>query len=176
MEQPEQTVKRIDARLVDWMAGHGLTLIRVALGLTFFWFGFLKFFPGLSTAETLAARTIEVLTAGYLRPAISLPVLAVWECAIGLGLLTGWLMRLTLLLLFSQMIGTFLPLVFFPNETWKYPFVPTLEGQYIIKNCVLVSAGIILGATVRGGKLIPDPKAARIAERIQDSHSRGDSR
>lgn len=167
METPEKTVKRIDARLVDWMAEHGPTLLRMALGITFFWFGFLKFFPGLSTAETLAARTINTLTAGYLPPSVAMPVLAVWECAIGLGLLTGWLMRLTLLLLFSQMVGTFLPLVFFPTETWKYPLVPTLEGQYIIKNVVLVAAGLTLGATVRGGKIVADPKAARLAERLQ---------
>lgn len=168
LDLPENpVVKRLDARIVDWMAEHGPTLLRVALGVTFLWFGFLKFFPGLSTAETLAARTIETLTLGYLKPATSLPVLAAWECAIGLGLLTGKLMRVTLLLLFAQMVGTFLPLVFFPAETWRYPFVPTLEGQYIIKNVVLVSAGILLGATVRGGKVIADPKAARIAERMQ---------
>jgi hypothetical protein len=49
-------------------------------------------------------------------------------------------------------------LVLFPVETWvRFPLVPALEGQYIIKNVVLVSAAIVLGATVRGGELTPEP-------------------
>ncbi|MFD1733839.1 hypothetical protein ACFSC4_25675 [Deinococcus malanensis] len=100
-------------------------------------------------------------------------MLATWECAIGLGLLSGRFLRLTLVLLFAQMASTFLPLVFFPEETFTVlPWVPNLEGQYIIKNLVLVSAGLVVGATVRGGKLIMDPKAASTAERTQALHQR----
>ncbi len=166
-------VAKLDARIVDWMARHGLTVLRVALGIIFFWFGVLKFFPGLSVAETLAARTIAKLTLGYVTPDVSRPLLAAWECAIGLGLLTGRFMRVTLGLLFLQMIGTFMPLFFFPAETFRHaPLVPTLEGQYIIKNGVLVAAGIVLGATVRGGKIIADPQAARQAERLQSLYGR----
>ncbi len=77
---------------------------------------------------------------------------------IGLGMFLGRWMRLTLLLLFVQMLGTITPLFLFPAETWTiFPFAPTLEGQYIIKNVVLVSAAIVLGATVRGGELVPEP-------------------
>lgn len=160
-------VARLDSRLANWMARHGLTMLRLALGIVFLWFGGQKFFPALSEAETLAIRTIDKLSFGMFSADTSRIMLAIWECLIGLGLLSGRFMRLTLGLLFLQMIGTFLPLAFFPDETWKYPFVPTLVGQYIIKNGVLVSAGIVLGATVRGGKLIADPKAAREAERKQ---------
>ena len=65
-------------------------------------------------------------------------------------------MRATLLLLWVQMLGTVTPLIFFPRETFaQIPYAPTLEGQYIIKNIVLVSAGIVIGATVRGGRLTP---------------------
>ncbi|MFC4427523.1 DoxX family membrane protein [Deinococcus navajonensis] len=96
------------------MARHGIALLRLSLGIVFFWFGVQKFFPGLSSAEDLATRTISVLTFGRLPAGVSLPVLATWECAIGLGLLTGRLLRLTLLLLVVQMAGTFLPLVLFP--------------------------------------------------------------
>ena len=77
---------------------------------------------------------------------------------IGLGLLFNKFLREILLLLFLQMIGTITPLFFFPAETFKtFPFVPTLEGQYIIKNLILISAGLAIGATVRGGKIIPEP-------------------
>ena len=62
------------------------------------------------------------------------------------------------LLLFLQMMGSFLPLVFFPDETWtRYRYAPWLEGQYITKNLVLLGAGIVVGATVRGGSIIAEP-------------------
>ena len=136
------------------MAHNGVFLLRLSLGVVFFWFGVLKFFPHLSPAETLASHTIVILSHHRIGISVSLPMLATWECLIGLGLLTGAAMRLTLLLLFAQMLGTLLPLIFFPHETFaSVPFVPTLEGQYIIKNLVLISAGIVIGATVRGGRL-----------------------
>ncbi len=154
-----------DGSITAWMARYGIFLMRVALGIVFFWFGVLKFFPGLSVAEDLASRTISVISFGYVSPSVSVPVLAAWECTIGLGLISGKFLRLTLLLLFLQMTGTFLPLVFFPLETWvQFPYAPSLEGQYIIKNLVLLGAGIVVGATVSGGSMIADPDAAHEAE------------
>jgi uncharacterized membrane protein YphA (DoxX/SURF4 family) len=140
------------------MAAHGIPLLRIALGIVFLWFGALKLVPGLSPAEDLAGRTIEALTFGIVPASIAVPVLALWEVAIGVGLLVGRWMRVTLLLLFVQMAGTVMPLFLFPAETFvRFPFVPTLEGQYIIKNIVLVAAAIVLGATVRGGELSAEP-------------------
>jgi uncharacterized membrane protein YphA (DoxX/SURF4 family) len=140
------------------MADHGLTLLRLALGVVFFWFGVLKFFPGASPAEALAGRTIEVLTFGAIPQDVALRILAVWEVAIGVGLFVGRWMRAVLLLLFVQMLGTITPLFLFPSETFTlFPIAPTLEGQYIIKNVVIVAAAIVLGATVRGGELSPEP-------------------
>ena len=148
----------LDRRITEWMADHGLTLLRLALGVIFFWFGALKLVPDASPAEDLAARTIDALTLGVVQPAVALPVLAVWEMAIGVGLLVNRWMRLTLLLLMVQMLGTITPLFLFPAETFTtFPLAPTLEGQYIIKNVVLVAAAIVLGATVRGGELVPEP-------------------
>ncbi|MDB4883253.1 MAG: DoxX family protein [Gemmatimonadetes bacterium] len=148
----------VDARVTRWMARHGVSLLRISLGVVFLWFGALKFFPGMSPAQELAARTIEQLTFGVVRPALSIPVLATWECLIGLGLLTGRLLRATLLLLAVQMVGTLAPLLLFPGEVFtRVPYAPTLEGQYIIKNAVLISAAIVIGATVRGGGLVADP-------------------
>lgn len=157
------TLDRLDRRITSAMAAHGLTALRIALGIVFLWFGALKLVPGLSPAEDLAGRTIEALTAGLVPRAIALPVLALWEVAIGAGLLIGRWMRVTLLLLFAQMLGTVTPLLLFPGETWiQFPIAPTLEGQYIIKNVVLVTAAIALGATVRGGELSPEPVAATV--------------
>lgn len=148
----------IDRRITTWMARYGILLLRISLGLVFFWFGALKFFPDLSPAQDLATRTIDVLTFGLISPTVSINVLAAWECLIGLGLIFGLFMRVTLLLLFVQMVGTILPVFFFPAEVFtRIPYAPTLEGQYIIKNLVLISAGLVLGATVRGGWLSSEP-------------------
>lgn len=149
----------IDEAIARWMARYGVLLLRLSLGVIFLWFGALKFFPGSSPAEDLAARTINVLTFGALSPATAVFILAAWESLIGLGLLFGWQLRLTLLLLWVQMLGTVTPIFLFPQEVFAvFPFAPTLEGQYIFKNIVLVSAGLVIGATVRGGRVVADPE------------------
>jgi uncharacterized membrane protein YphA (DoxX/SURF4 family) len=164
-----ETYDRVDASLAGWMARHGVLLLRLSLGIVFFWFGFLKFFPGLSPAQTLAGNTMSALSFGLLSPHTAVLILAVWECLIGIGLLTGLYLRATLFLLWLQMLGTITPLFLFPNLCFaSIPFVPTLEGQYIIKNLVLISAGLVIGATVRGGRLTalrtPVPASVGIPE------------
>ncbi len=147
-----------DIGLTSWMARHGVTLLRLALGVVFLWFGAIKFVPGWSPAADLASRTISLLSFGIIGPRIGLPLLAAWESLIGLGLLSGRFLRLTLLLLFVQMAGTIMPLILFPGETFRaFPYAPTMEGQYIIKNLVLMGAAIVIGATVRGGRLLAYP-------------------
>ena len=144
---------RIDVNVTNWMARFGIVLLRVSLGIVFFWFGIIKFFPGLSPAQDLATRTIDLLTFGLIPAQVSIPMLAAWECLIGIGLIFGLFMRATLFLLFLQMLGTITPIFFFPQEVFTHiPYAPTLEGQYIIKNIVLISAGLVIGATVREGR------------------------
>ena len=151
--------RRIDAAVTAWMAARGIALLRISLGIVFVWFGVLKFFPGLSPATTLAGRTVEVITFGKIGAGAGVMILATWETLIGVGLITGVAMRATLALLFVQMLGTLTPLVFFTDEVFtRVPYAPTLEGQYIIKNLVLIAAGIVIGATVRGGGLVSDSR------------------
>jgi uncharacterized membrane protein YkgB len=146
----------VDRKITNWMAKYGLRLNRIGLGIIFFWFGALKLFPGLSPAEELVRNTVY-----FVDPDLFIPVLAVWEMAIGLGLIFGKFMRATLLLLFLQMPGTALPLLILPEVVWtQFPYGLTLEGQYIIKNLVLVTSGIVLGGTVRGGFIQPEPEEA----------------
>ncbi|MAT57961.1 MAG: hypothetical protein CMF23_08305 [Ignavibacteriae bacterium] len=142
-------LNEIDLKLTEWMAKYGLKILRIGLGVVFFWFGVLKFFPGLSPAENLVRNTIY-----FIHPDLFIPVLALWESIIGIGLITGKYMRFTLLLLFLQMPGTAMPIFILPDVVWTaFPYGLTLEGQYIIKNIVLISAGLVLGATVRGAKI-----------------------
>jgi uncharacterized membrane protein YphA (DoxX/SURF4 family) len=155
--------RRVDYAITVWMARNGVRLLRISLGIIFLWFGALKFFPGLSPATELASRTIDALTFGVIPPSVAINILATWETLIGIGLLTGIAMRATLALLFVQMLGTITPIFLFPELVFtRAPFATTLEGQYIIKNMVLISAAITIGATVRGGGLVASPIVARL--------------
>lgn len=150
--------ERVDRTITGFLARSGVPVLRIGLGLVFLWFGALKLIPGLSPAADLAARTIERLTLGVVPAEVAIPVLGGWEALIGLGLMTGFALRATLFLLVVQMAGTVTPLLLFPDETFTvFPIVPTLEGQYILKNVVLIGAAMVIGATVRGGRLVPEP-------------------
>lgn len=141
----EKHLDNIDLKVTGWMAKYGLTILRIGLGIVFLWFGVLKFFKGLSPAEELVRNTVY-----FFDPDIFIPVLAAWESLIGIGLITGKYLRVTLLLLFLQMPGTALPLLILPEKVWTvFPYGLTLEGQYIVKNLVLIGAGLVIGATVR---------------------------
>ena len=153
---PETMRRRFDSTdraLTQLMARYGVTFLRISMGIIFFWFGALKLVPGLSPAEGLVRATIMFLPMSFF-----LPLLAVWEMAIGLGFITGKFMRLTILLLFLQMPGTLLPIFVRPDLVFtQFPYGLTLEGQYIVKNLVLISAALVVGATVRGGRLSSTP-------------------
>jgi len=146
---------RIDYNITQWMAKYGITFLRVSIGIIFLWFGALKFFAGASPAEALAIDTITTLTFGLINETTIILLLAILEVVIGIGLIFNIKMRAILLLLGLQMFGTFTPIALFPELVFsQFPYALTLEGQYIIKNLIIVSAAIVIGATVRGGKLV----------------------
>ncbi|HOP05050.1 MAG TPA: DoxX family membrane protein [Tenuifilaceae bacterium] len=151
MKTTKNTYEQSERIIAYWLNRNSLYLLRISIGIIFLWFGFLKFFPGLSPAQDLAIDTIAALTFGLVTPKFIIITLATWETVIGLGFLTGKFQRITLLLLFMHMLGTFAPMLIFPNEVFtRVPFAPTLEGQYIIKNIVIISAGLVIGAKVYG--------------------------
>jgi uncharacterized membrane protein YphA (DoxX/SURF4 family) len=150
---PGTLFDQIDREITRWMARYGLIILRFGLGVIFIWFGALKLVPGLSPAEDLVRNTVY-----FVDPDLFQPVLAVWEILIGLGFLTGRFLRLTILLLFGQMAGTILPLILLPEVVWtQFPYGLTLEGQYIIKNLIIIGSALVLGGTARGGWMEPEP-------------------
>lgn len=154
------TFAAFDARLAAWMARNGVFLLRVALAVIFIWFGGLKI-VGASPATELVTRTVY-----WFDPRWFIPLLGAWEVTIGLCMLWRPLIRLSIGLLALQMPGTFLPLVLLPQVCWLHaPWSPTLEGQYIIKNLVLIAAAIVVGGTVnrRADSLASAPAAGREA-------------
>jgi len=137
---------RFDPLIASWMDRHGIRLLRWSAAIVFIWFGGLKI-VGMSPAQELVARTVY-----WFPPEVFIPILGCWEVLIGIGLLFRPLTRVAIALLFLQMPGTFLPLVLLPEICFtSVPFGLTIEGQYIIKNLVLISAAIVVGGTVRRG-------------------------
>lgn len=129
-------------RFVVWtMDRFGVKFARLAIGVVFIWFGALKIMGELSPAYDLVAATVYFLT-----PEIIVPLLGVWEVAIGLAFLFPPTTRLALLMLIPQMPGTFLPLILLPEVTYTvFPFGLTIEGQYIVKNLVLIACALFIG-------------------------------
>lgn len=122
-----------------------VSFVSAALGVVYLWFGFLKFFPGLSPAEELAGTTIERLTLGVLDASMGVFLLAIWEVGIGLLLLTGTFQKWALWAALVHICCTFTPLLFFPDLCFtEVPFGLTLVGQYIFKNLVFLGVMVIL--------------------------------
>jgi putative oxidoreductase len=154
-------VNRIDALLMPWLATHSARLLRMSLGFVFLAFGVLKFFPGVSPAEEIAERTMSALTLGIVPEDAGRLIVAAMESAIGLCLLTGRWMRIGITLLGLAMIGVMSPLVLFPGDLFAGDFrAPTLVGQYVLKDLVLLAAANIVVLRERGAAivLVPDDR------------------
>jgi uncharacterized membrane protein YkgB len=143
---------------------HGITALRVTVGMIFLGFGLLKFFPGVSPAENLAITTVDRLTFGLVPGGVGLVAIATLECFIGTSLLANRWMRLAVWLLAVQLVGVLAPIVLLTGRLFSGPHhAPTLEGQYVLKDLILVAAGMVIAAgTFRGGRLVRDePQPAR---------------
>jgi uncharacterized membrane protein YkgB len=134
-----------DRKIVGFLSEYSILFLRLALAVTFIWFGVLKVI-GSSPVADLVAQTLP-----WLPPEIVVPIIGVWEIFVGFGLLTRFALRVTLLFFFVQMAGTFLVLATQPELAFQNgnPLLLTTIGEFVIKNLVLVSAGLVIGATVR---------------------------
>lgn len=157
-------LQAVDGRLIDLAHRHGLMLVRAALGLVFVWFGVLKL-TGTSPVSGLVTDTLFFLPA-----APTLAALGIVEVLIGVGLITGLAIRATMLLFFGQMAGTFLTVVVLPGELVQggNPFALTVLGEFVVKNLVLVAAGVAVLSAIpksRGGEGLASVLTARISAR-----------
>jgi uncharacterized membrane protein YphA (DoxX/SURF4 family) len=155
---------QLDATIGRLLARYSLIALRVSMGLVFVWFGALKFVPGLSPAEPLIRATIT-----FLPMDLFLPLLAALEVLIGLLFLSGRFTRLTTILLLGQMAGAMSPMLLAPDHMWNiFPYAWTLEGQYVFKDIILISVGLVVAATARGGGMTSEAEGLRIAREIED--------
>lgn len=141
------TIKNIDLKLIAFFNRAFMPVARFGLFVIFFWFGALKVVE-LSPASGVVARLFEQ-TIPFMSFDSFLILFGLFECLIGILFAIKGLERVVIPLLFIHMITTFGPLVFLPSETWSAFMVPTLEGQYIIKNLVIIATAIGVAAKVK---------------------------
>ena len=141
-----EPLDRIDRRIVQVLRRWSVPALRVSLGVVFVWFGALKI-GRVSPVADLVAQTVY-----WVDPRWFVPALGVMEVLIGIGLVTAIGLRLVLFVFLGQMVGTFLVMVVHPDVAFVdgNPLVLTTVGEFVVKNLVLLTAGLVVGSTVRG--------------------------
>lgn len=151
---PANPVDQALATAARVLSRYSVHLLRISLGLVFLGFGALKFFPGASPAEELAVATIDKLSLGFVGGSTALLMTAIIECVIGITLLTGKFLKLGLVVMAGAMGGIMAPLVIFFSDLFPGG-LPTLEGQYVLKDIILVAAAAVVAAHALGARMVP---------------------
>ncbi len=142
-----EKLERIDEKIIGFMRRIAPWTSRIAIFVIFFWFGALKVFdlsPANPLVQNLLERTLPFISFEHF-----IVFFGLFECLIGITFLIRGLERLSIALLVPHMITTVLPLVLLPTVSWSGAFVPTLEGQYIIKNLAIIALAIGIAAHMR---------------------------
>jgi len=134
-----------DRTIIGLLRRWSIPALRLALGIVFVWFGALKVF-GVTPVTDLVAATVY-----WVDPDWFVPTLGVFEVAVGVGLITGRALRITIGAMAAQLLGTFLVLIVLPEVSFQdgNPLLLTVEGEFVVKNLVLLTAGMVIGSTVR---------------------------
>jgi putative oxidoreductase len=147
-----------EAAIHRWLMCYSILALRISLGAVYVAFGVLKYFPGVSPAESLVLATTHLLSFGLV-PAlvpngVVMVLVATLECAIGLMLITGRWLRVAIRLLAVHLVGILSPVVLLAGRLFAGPHhMPTLEGQYVLKDVILFTAAMVIATTVRGAAL-----------------------
>ena len=142
-----------EAAIHRWLIRYSITALRISMGLVYLGFGILKYFPGVSPAQDLALATTHLLSFGLV-PAlvpdsVAMVLIATLECTVGLLLLTGRWLRLTISLLAVHLVGILSPIVLLAGRMFDGPHhMPTLEGQYVLKDLIVLTAAMVIATTV----------------------------
>ena len=164
-------IQKLDAAIHRVLLAHSIVLLRIIVGLVFLAFGLLKFFPDVSPVEELTIKTTDALSFDLIPGHIAIVLIASLECIIGLLLIAGRFLRTAIYLLAGQLIGILAPLALFTGRLFDGPHnAPTLEGQYVIKDIILVASGFVVASTLPG--LVPGTDEA--PSRQQGGQSRTD--
>ena len=137
----------VDEAIIKFLKKIWQPLARISLFIVFFYFGLLKvlgFSPATPLVEALFQKTLNFFPFSYF-----IIFFGLFEMLIGFTFTIPRLERLAIFLLIIHMITTFMPLILLPQITWQKFLVPTLEGQYIIKNLVIISLAFVIGAHLK---------------------------
>jgi len=137
-------IKNIDKHIIEWLRVSFLPLARIAIFIVYFYFGILKLFgqsPASALGYALTAKTI-----GLTHYSLAFNILAIYECTIGVLFLFPKATRVVIPLLLMHMVIVCSPLFLVPDQAWTGLFIPTLEGQYIIKNVAIIALAIGIAA------------------------------
>lgn len=140
----------LPAAVHDWLARYSITLLRISMGAVLLGFGILKYFPGVSPAQNTVVAVSHLLTFGLMPDHVTLVLLATVECGIGLSLIAGWGLRVTIYVVAALVLGMLSPVVLLTGRLFSGPYhAPTLEGQYVLKDVLLLAATMVIATTIR---------------------------
>jgi uncharacterized membrane protein YkgB len=157
--------KFFDRRLIGLARSLHLPFARLALFIVFFWFGILKVF-GMSPANPLVSDLLD-RTMPFIGFDQFIICFGVYEMAIGVACLIPKLVRVSMLMLGVHMVTTMMPLVLLPKVAWSAAFVPTLEGQYIIKNLAIIAVAISIVSQMHHPEDVQDTEHKRSDHRTK---------
>lgn len=141
------SIEHIDRSIIKTLRSVSIPLARGGLFVVYFWFGALKLFDT-SPANPLIADLLEK-TLPFITFEQFIFFFGIFEMAIGICFLIPGLERAAIALLIPHMVTTFLPLVLLPAVTWQNFLTPTLEGQYIVKNLVIIALAFSIAGHLR---------------------------
>jgi uncharacterized membrane protein YkgB len=145
---PDESIEKFDSNVIWFLRNYADKAARIAFFVIFFWFGILKLL-GLSPAGPLVKDLLSVTFLEGLPPQTFNAAFGVFEMIVGIMALIPRLERVTFLLMGLHLATTILPLFLLPDIAWQQTFVPTLTGQYIMKNLALISLGMVLLARMK---------------------------
>jgi len=150
-------IARVDGVVIPFLRRWGIPTLRISLAVVFVWFGALKI-VGVSPVVDLVASTVY-----WVDPDWFVPALGVVEVLVGAGLAARLGLRLVLFVLALQMLGTFLVFALLPDVTFQdgNPLKLTIEGEFVLKNLVLLAAAMVVGASIGSPEvLVVDQESA----------------
>jgi uncharacterized membrane protein YkgB len=136
----------IDTFLITTFRKIAEPFARISLFIIYFWFGILKIFDVSAAIPLVRALMEKTFLIYFLTPEVFLVLFSCYEMAIGLSFLVPKLTRFSIVLTLAHMVMTVLPLFLLLDSTWQGFLTPTLEGQYIIKNLLIITAVIYIGS------------------------------
>ncbi|MEX0864605.1 MAG: DoxX family membrane protein [Acidimicrobiia bacterium] len=138
-------IQRADRVLLPFLHRWGVPALRVSLAVVFIWFGALKVL-GVSPVVDLVASTVY-----WVDPDWFVPALGGVELLVGVGLMVNLGLRLVLAVLSVQLIGTFLVFLLHPEVAFQdgNPLKLTVEGEFVVKNLVLLAAAMVVGSQLQ---------------------------